>query len=71
MIGERKAMSIHQEIARLRSQGTGKKKIARMLGVGVETIRGICKQQEFRRYKGPHLLSSGPIFTQKFGPAFG
>ena len=46
MIGERKAMSIHQEIARLRSEGMGKKKIARTLGVGVETVRGICGQQE-------------------------
>ncbi len=46
MIGERKAMSIHQEIARLRLQGVGKKKIARTLGIGVETVRGICKEQE-------------------------
>ena len=46
MIGERTAMSIHQEIARLRSAGMGKKKIARTLGIGVEKVQGICRDQE-------------------------
>jgi DNA-binding CsgD family transcriptional regulator len=43
MIGDRKHMLIHQEVARLRAQGMGKKKIAATLGIGVETVRGICK----------------------------
>jgi transposase len=46
MIGDRKHMLIHQEVARLRAQGMGKKKIAGTLGIGVETVRGICRQQE-------------------------
>jgi hypothetical protein len=33
-------------VARLRAQGVGKKKIAATLGIGVETVRGICRQQE-------------------------
>jgi transposase len=46
MIGERTPMTLHIEIARLRADGMGKKKIARTLGIGVETVRGICKEQE-------------------------
>jgi uncharacterized protein YjiS (DUF1127 family) len=46
MIGDRKHMLIHQEVARLRAQGMGKKRIAATLGIGVETVRGICRQQE-------------------------
>jgi len=46
MIGDRKHMLIHKEVARLRAQGMGKKKIAASLGIGVETVRGICRQQE-------------------------
>ena len=46
MIGDRTHMLIHQEVARLRAQGVGKKKIAATLGIGVETVRGICRQQE-------------------------
>ena len=52
MIGERKAMSIHTEILRLHSLGTGKKKIARALGISPTTVRGIIK-------------SKGKIFTEK------
>ena len=46
MIGDRTHMLIHQEVARLRAQGMGKKKIAASLGIGVETVRGICRHQE-------------------------
>ncbi len=46
MIGDRTHMLIHQEVARLRAQGMGKKRIAATLGIGVETVRGICRQQE-------------------------
>ena len=45
MIGDRKHMLIHQEVARLRAQGMGKKRIAAPLRIGVETVRGICRLQ--------------------------
>jgi predicted transcriptional regulator len=47
MIGARTAMSIRIEILRLYELGTGKKKIARILGISPTTVKGFIK--EFRK----------------------
>ena len=66
MIGDRTHMLIHQEVARLRAQGMGKKKIAASLGIGVETVRGICRQQERPEAGG----TGGGGYAHRHVPAF-
>jgi hypothetical protein len=46
MIGARTAMSIRQEILRLRAGGMGKKKIARALSISPTTVKGILRASE-------------------------